>query len=446
MELFEIENMSSQQDNEQTPEEGETIDPMEKDIKKQRLAADIALFFIGFFSCLIIVLIGFFVFRYLTIRKYAAPVKESQTTETEVEEEIVLDNETINTLLSIQDIFNAESVYDLPVEDVRRGMIDGMVKGTGDKYAQFFTAEEFEELMQGYEGTFYGIGATLYIDTETGYGTINKVIEDSPAEKSGLQSLDVIVEVDGVSTYGYTLDELVAVVRGEKDTDVVLTIFREGEPDYLHVTVTRDEIALDTVSYELAEGDIGYIQITSFDEVTIKQFSNALAALKEQGMKGLVIDLRANGGGLLNAVCDMCRELLPAGSIVYREDAGGKREDEICDGSKEIDIPMVVLVNAYTASASEIMTGALQDYQKAVVMGTTTYGKGVVQGFRRLENGTVLKLTIERYFTPNGRMLDGVGIEPDIEVPFDYEAYYYDESHYDNQKDAAIQYLIDETK
>lgn len=293
--------------------------------------------------------------------------------------------------------------------------------------------------MQETEGIYYGIGAYLMLDPDTGLGKVSGVIENTPAEEAGLRADDLIYLVDGETTMGLELSEIVARVKGEEGTTVHLTIYREGETDYLEIDVERRKIEAPTVKYEMLKNNIGYIQITEFDEVTTDQFTEALAVVKGSGAKGLILDLRGNPGGSLNTVIDIARQLLPKGLIVYTEDKYGERDEYNCDGKRELDIPLVVLVNGNSASASEILAGAIKDYRKGVLIGTTTFGKGIVQRVLPLTDGTALKLTISAYYTPNGNNIHGVGIEPDIVCEFDGDAYYDD--GVDNQLERALKEL-----
>ena len=233
--------------------------------------------------------------------------------------------------------------------------------------------------------------------------------------------------------------EVVALIKGEEGTKVVLTLVREGENDYLKIPVERRKIESPTVSNEMLEEGIGYIQITEFDDVTEDQFAEALAECKQKGMKALILDLRSNPGGNLSTVCELCRMLLPKGMIVYTEDKYGKRDEYTCDGLRKLNVPAVVLVNGYSASASEIMAGAMKDHGIATIMGTTTFGKGIVQRVISLSDGSAVKLTVSKYYTPNGNDIHQKGIEPDIEVEFDADAYY--DEGIDNQLQEAISYL-----
>lgn len=353
----------------------------------------------------------------------------------------IVNENTEAKLEAIEDVIG-EYYYqeaDIDVDAMTEGMYAGMVSALGDPYSVYYTEEEWEDLMQETEGIYYGIGAYLMLDPDTGLGKVSGVIENTPAEEAGLRADDLIYLVDGETTMGLELSEIVARVKGEEGTTVHLTIYREGETDYLEIDVERRKIEAPTVKYEMLKNNIGYIQITEFDEVTTDQFTEALAVVKGSGAKGLILDLRGNPGGSLNTVIDIARQLLPKGLIVYTEDKYGERDEYNCDGKRELDIPLVVLVNGNSASASEILAGAIKDYRKGVLIGTTTFGKGIVQRVLPLTDGTALKLTISAYYTPNGNNIHGVGIEPDIVCEFDGDAYYDD--GVDNQLERALKEL-----
>ena len=350
----------------------------------------------------------------------------------------VVNEETEKKLAAIEDVIN-EYYYqdaDIDVDVMTEGMYAGMVNALGDPYSVYYTEEEWNDLMRETEGIYYGIGAYLMMDENTGTAKISGVIDNTPAQEAGLRADDLIYMVDGEITMGLELSEIVARVKGEEGTTVHLTIYREGESDYLEIDVERRKIESPTVNYEMLENDIGYIQITEFDDVTTDQFTEALAVIKGSGAKGLILDLRGNPGGSLNVVVDIAREILPKGLIVYTEDKYGERDEYNCDGRKELEIPLVVLVNGNSASASEILAGAIKDYGKGTLIGTTTFGKGIVQRVLPLTDGTALKLTISSYYTPNGNNIHGVGIEPDIVCEFDGDAYY--DEGVDNQLEKAV--------
>lgn len=351
----------------------------------------------------------------------------------------VVSEETEKKLSAIEDVIE-EYYYqdaDIDVDAMTEGMYAGMVSALGDPYSVYYTEEEWEELMRDTEGIYYGIGAYLMIDQTTTLGKISGVIENTPAQEAGLRENDLLYEVDGESTAGMELSEIVSRVKGEEGTTVHFTVYRDG--DYLEVDVERRKIEAPTVKYEILKNNIGYIQITEFDDVTTDQFTEALAVVKGAHAKGLILDLRGNPGGSLDVVVDIARQILPKGLIVYTEDKYGEREEYNCDGRRQLDMPLVVLVNGNSASASEILAGAVKDYKIGTLVGTTTFGKGIVQRILPLTDGTALKLTISAYYTPNGNNIHGVGVEPDVVCEFDSDAYY--DEGVDNQLEKAIEVL-----
>ncbi|MBR1860680.1 MAG: S41 family peptidase [Lachnospiraceae bacterium] len=355
--------------------------------------------------------------------------------------ESVIDEELITKIDQIRSILDSKSIYDIDDENLKTGIIDGMLAATGDKYAYYYTAEEIESQMETYTGSFYGIGVVLFMD-EGNLPTITNVYEDSPAEKAGFKSGDIIREVDGEDVSQLDLDGIVSRVRGEKGTKVEIVVWRESEGGNVTLYPVRDEIKEIVVEYEMKTDDIGYVHIEAWYDTTAEQFDNAIKTLESQGMdKGLIIDLRSNTGGLLNAAIECLDVCLPEEPVLYVEDNTGKRTSYNTYDPDEVDIPIVILTDGYTASASEIFTGAMKDYNKAISLGTETYGKGVVQSFYYLYDESAMKLTTEQYFTPNGTAIDGDGIDPDIEVKFDSESYNDPDNPSDNQLDAAIKYL-----
>ena len=364
----------------------------------------------------------------------------NQSTFSESSEEVV-DVNTTRKMMAIEQVIEQYYLEDADEEALENGIYAGMIASLGDPYSTYYSAEELEEMEQEVEGIYYGIGAYVSMDAATNLPVISGVIEDTPAQEADLRSGDIIYMVDGVSTQGMDTTGVVELIRGEEKTVVHLTLVRTGETDYVEVEVTRRKVESPTVNYEMLEGDIAYIQIVEFDKVTTDQFTEALAVCKGSNMKGLILDLRGNPGGSLSVVCEIARKILPEGLIVYTEDKYGQKEEFTCDGKNELTVPMVVLVNGYSASASEILAGAIQDYGKGVLMGTTTFGKGIVQRVISLSDGSAVKLTISNYYTPKGKNIHGVGIEPDEVVEFDAERYY-DEGA-DNQLEAAITYLTE---
>lgn len=364
--------------------------------------------------------------------------------EASTDDNSVVSTETIQKIKTIEAAVDASFYYsdEVSASDLQDGIYKGMVDALGDPYSEYYTREELEEAVNSNQGISYGIGAYISLDKQMNIAMISGVMDDSPAQEAGLKAGDIIIEVDDESTQGLSLTQVVSLVKGREGTTVHLTIYREGESDYLEIDAVRGKlIEATTVDSGMLEDTdhIGYVHIREFDGVTVDQYTEAMAVLKEEGMKALVLDLRYNPGGDVNAVVEIARKILPAGMIVYTEDKNGQRKEYTCDGKTELNIPLVVLVNEYSASASEILAGAIQDYNKGTLVGTTTYGKGIVQQIQRLEDGTALKLTVSAYYTPSGRNIHKIGIEPDIELEYDYEAYENDGT--DNQVEKAIEIL-----
>jgi len=337
----------------------------------------------------------------------------------------------------IRNLLKGSYYEEITDEDLVEGIYRGMIASTGDKYSTYYSREEIEVSRGDWEGKFFGIGAVLTTDPETGYGMIDSVNQGSPAEKAGVKAGDIIYKVDGTETYGMTLTEIVSMVRGDDGTEVVLDLIRNGKE--VSITVVRGEVTEEHVYYEKKEDGIGYIILAEFSDIAYEQFTEAIDKAKADKVKGLVLDLRSNPGGDLNVCVNMCREIMPESLIVYTEDKMGSRQDYSCDGSKYWDIPMVVLTNGGTASAAEIMTAALQDTQMATVVGKKTYGKGVYQNVYSIPDGSAAKITAGRFFSPNGTCFHGIGIKPDVEVELDVEAYQKDKT--DTQLQKALEIL-----
>jgi len=327
---------------------------------------------------------------------------------------------------------------DVENDDLENGLYYGIMSGVGDPYTCYYTPEEYEEMMAGWNGNYEGIGAYLKMNTDVGYPQIESFIEGGSAKDSGkITPGDYIVAVDGEEVYGQTLDEIVSKIRGPEGTSVTITF--EGNDGKYDVTLERRKIDTPTVEMSEKDNDVWYIRITEFDDITKQQFTDALTQAKESDMKGLIIDLRGNPGGNLDVVVNICRQILPQGLVVYTEDKYGKREDYTCDGENELKVPLVVLIDGGSASASEIMAGAVKDYGIGTLIGTKTYGKGIVQSIIPLTDGSAVKITTSKYYTPNGNNIHKIGIEPDETVEFDSEKYLEDET--DNQLEYALDYI-----
>lgn len=355
-----------------------------------------------------------------------------------VDEDSALNSYTIAKLQALEETINQYFfLHDVPDEDLQNGMFKGLLAALGDPYSEYYTAEELSSMMEQSQGIYYGIGAYVQLDTNTGLPKISGVIEGSPAEAADLRANDLIYEVDGTSTYGLSLTEAVALIKGPEGTNVEITLIREGESDYVSLTLTRQKVESPTVEFRMLEDDMAYIQVTEFDDVTVDQFAEALAMARGSDAEGIILDLRGNPGGNLGAVVDMCNMILPEGMIVYTEDKYGKRDEYKCDGKRALELPLVVLVDMNSASAAEIMAGAIKDHGIGTLVGTTTFGKGIVQQIMSFRDGSAVKITISAYYTPSGNNIHGIGIEPDVICEFDGEAYYGSEDHPDNQLEKA---------
>lgn len=322
----------------------------------------------------------------------------------------------LNAIDSVLDSFYFEEVDD---EKAKDSIYKAYLSSYGDKYTVYYTADEYKKLTETTNGTFSGIGAVCQISSEGGILLVD-VYESGAGYKAGLRSGDRIIQVDGTDVTDMDLSSAVALVKGEKGTQVGLKIVRDGATfDY---TVVRDEIEVQTVNYAITEDNIGYISVSQFENVTAKQFKAAIEDLKSEGAKGIIIDIRNNPGGLLTTVISMLKDILPNGLIVYTEDKDGNRKEYSGNDNEELDMPLAVLVNGNSASASEIFAGAIQDYGKGVIVGTQTFGKGIVQTVKPLTDGSAIKFTIAKYFTPKGQDIHGKGVTPDVVVEYDKDA------------------------
>ncbi len=360
----------------------------------------------------------------------------------ELSEDSAINTQTVRKLQvlesTIDQYFYLEGLTDEKLQD---GLYKGLLEALEDPYSEYYTAAELEDLMSQMSGIYYGIGAYVSMDKKSSLPKISGVIAGTPAEAAGLRANDLLYKIGDISTYGMSLTEAVSYIRGEEGTEVTMTIIREGVSDYLEVTATRQKVISPTVKYQMLDDEMGYIQIVEFDDITADQFADALATLRGSQMKGLILDLRANPGGGLASVVDISEMLLPDGLVVYTEDKDGNRVEYKSDGKREIDIPMVVLVDMNSASAAEILAGAIQDYGKGTLIGTTTFGKGIVQQIIPFMDGSAVKVTVSSYFTPKGRNIHGIGIEPDIVCEFEGETYYNTDGEYDNQLEKAKEVL-----
>jgi carboxyl-terminal processing protease len=354
----------------------------------------------------------------------------------------VLTSEVVSKITTLESMIDQLYYEDVDDEDLAEGLYKGLMEGVGDAYTAYYTPEEYEALMISATSSLSGIGAVLQQDPDTMQVTINHVYEDSPAETAGIKDGDIIIQVDDITATSMELSELVTHIRGDKGTKVHLKVYREGESDYLEFDVTRDVVDVPTVSGQMLDDGIGYIVIAEFGDQTATEFSDTVQELEKEGMTSMIVDLRDNPGGMVDSVTEILDQILPEGVTVWTEDKQGRKKEYTSD-SDCMDYPMAVLINGNSASSSEIFAGAIRDYEYGTLIGTTTFGKGIVQSIRKLNDGSAIKLTTAKYFTPSGENIQGEGIAPDIELEYEYldpDATEYDIMD-DNQVLKAIEVL-----
>ena len=341
----------------------------------------------------------------------------------------------------IEALINAYYLDEIDAQQIEDTLYTGMVAGLDDPYSVYYTQEQLESMEEATSGEYSGIGATLSQDPDTKEISVVSCFDGTPAEEAGLLPGDVITGWNGNPVSDMELSELVSKIKTDPDEHLTLSIERDGEE--LEVELTRRAVEVPTVEYEMLGDQIGYIRLLEFDEVTAQQFEEAMSDLESQGMEKLIIDVRNNPGGVLQTVCDMLDQFLPEGLIVYTEDKNGKRTEYTSDEEHQFTKPLAVLVNGNSASASEIFAGAIQDYGIGTIVGTTTFGKGLVQKIFYLSDGTGLKLTMAKYYTPKGHDIHKKGIQPDVEVELDEDLQNQSSiSHEeDNQLEKAIRVL-----
>jgi len=330
-------------------------------------------------------------------------------------------------------------IFDVEEEKLMDGLLAGYVNGLEDPYSVYYTPEEYASMLESANGEYYGIGVLVTQDTDGTIQIVN-VFRDSPAKEAGILKGDIIAGVDDLDITGMDLNQVVGYIKGKEGTSVELQILRDGEADLLNITVERRQVSVDTVEYRMLEDGIGYIQLVQFEDVSLDQMTEAIEALKSQGMEKLILDLRDNPGGLLTSVVAIADLFLPEANIFYMEDKSGSRTDYDATGDQLFEGELVVLVNENSASASEVLAGTLKDNGRAQLVGATTFGKGIVQTFYTLSDGSGVKLTTAHYFTPNGTDLHGVGVTPHVEVeqPKDEKT---GESENDTQLNKALEII-----
>lgn len=319
--------------------------------------------------------------------------------------------EKYQKLMALENIVESDYYQDVDEDKLILGAEKGLIQALNDPYSEYYTEEEFALLKEQTQGSFTGIGIYM-TGNDKGNIVVQSVIKNYPAEKSGLKAGDIILKVDGEQVKASESTKASSKIKGKAGTSVVLTIQR-GDKKF-DVTVKREEIIVESVKSEVKEDNIGYIQITSFDKNTYNEFKEHMSSLQKKNVKSLIIDLRDNPGGLLDVCVDIADDLLGKGTIVYTKDNKGDTQYYKSDANK-IDLPIVVLINENSASASEILTAAIVDNKAGIAVGTTSYGKGLVQSVKEFKDGTGYKLTTAQYYTPNGDYINKQGIKPNIE-------------------------------
>lgn len=354
----------------------------------------------------------------------------------------VIGKETNEKLERIEDLIDDNFYFEDDDEAKQDGIIRGYMDSLDDPYSVYYTAEEYADFMEDADGEYVGVGVQVSQDIETKVITVTKVF-DGPAKEAGIQNEDVLTKVNGEDITTQDINAVVDKIKGEEGTEVTVTVYRASDKKDHDFTMKRRKVENPTVEYKMLDNNIGYIQISSFAEVTAEQFVEGIINLDTSGMEGLIIDLRDNGGGLLDIAVAMLDYMLPEGKIVYTEDKDGNVTSEYTSTDEyQFNKPLVVLVNGYSASASEIFAGAIKDYGIGTIIGETTYGKGIVQRMFPLDDGSAIKLTIAKYFTPKGNDIHKIGVEPNVEVELDADAYRESDGEKDNQLDAAIECVM----
>lgn len=355
---------------------------------------------------------------------------------------VLSDREHVQKLNYLEHLIQEEYLGETDQEALAEGLYAGLVYGLGDAYSRYYTAQEYQQENSSTTGSYVGIGIAMQKNEEGGV-KIAECYEGGPGEQAGLKVGDIISAVDGTDIMEMDTSQVAELIRNSQKDQVVLTIHRMGVEKPLELNVKITDVELPSVFSEMLENKIGYIRIAQFMEVTPGQYREAFETLQNQGMEKLVIDLRGNPGGLLASVCSILGDILPEGLIVYTEDKYGNRQEERSEGKSPLTIPLAVLVNENSASASEIFAGAVKDYGVGTIVGTTTFGKGVVQELHPLKDGSAVKLTVSNYYTPKGNSIHEVGIEPDVEVKLAPELLNKEEITHeeDNQLQEALKIL-----
>ena len=368
---------------------------------------------------------GIYMFGRRVIDNQTQVQVQTEGTPSQAQEPVNFENVT-KKLEQIQDIIDKKYLFEEKIDtsEEEAGIYQGFLSGLNDPYAVYYTPDELTSFLDETNGSYCGIGALVSQNVQTGVSTIVRVFEGSPAEEAGILPGDALYKVDGIEVIGMDLSLLVNnYVKGEEGSQLTITVYRENSGEYKDITLTRRPIDVQTVSGKMLDEEIGYISVAEFDRVTAEQFKSKIEEVQGEGMERLIIDLRNNPGGEVTTVVSMADYILKdGGRILTVANKKGTEETYDAEDGHSLEIPMVVLVNGNSASASEVFTGAMKDYGVATIVGTKTFGKGIVQTLMPLSDGSAIKLTTDHYYTPNGNDIHGKGIEPDLEVELDEEA------------------------
>lgn len=366
--------------------------------------------------------------------------------------EIILDAETVDyenvvKFNRVMDILKKDFYQKVDANKMLEGAIYGLAESLGDPYTVYFDKKQMEAFLEKSRGSYVGIGVTVNVDDD-GLLTVIEPAKGSPAMEAGILKGDKIVKVDGKDVTSVSDENMIiSMIKGKENTRVNITVYRPSEDRYVQFNIKRKRIRASNIKSEILSGNIGYIKIAMFDSEIARYFRNDLSNMLKNGIEGLIIDLRDNPGGSFEQVVEIADSLLPAGTIVYTEDRDGRKEYRYSDKAY-VDLPLAILINSNSASASEILAGSVRDHGRGILVGTRTFGKGLVQELKLLGDGSGLKVTISRYFTPSGTCIHGTGIEPDIEVGVFDDYRNHPVSHIprsrDNQLRTAVKALLGE--
>lgn len=342
---------------------------------------------------------------------------------------------TYKKIIQVKSLIDQHYMGDVDEQSLTDYIFVGMIAGLNDPYSAYYTKEEYDLLSEYQNGYYTGIGITVANRVDDNALLVTGVVDDGPADKAGVCADDIIKQINGTDADKFSATDAAALIQYSDTDDIEISVYRESTGESFDFTIKKESMEREIVTSEILDNNIGKISISSFTGVTEEHFKEALDDMKSKNVTGLIIDLRDNGGGLVSSVTNVLRDILPKGVIFSTVDKNGNKSETTCDGENELEIPLAVLVNGNTASASEIFAGAVQDYQKGTIVGTQTYGKGIVQDVYQLNDGSVIRLTVSHYYTPNGNDIHKKGITPDVVIEQD------ENTEADEQLNAAMELL-----